>query len=97
MKNTKGISCTCNQYFVTGFAMVGGAPKQFNFETQYRDARAAKQAVAEQYGCSASQVLVNFELRKHKFVIESSYEDLVDCLDNAGIRFTEKAESEPEK
>ena len=97
VKNNKGISCTCNQYFVSGFAMVDGAPKAFEFEMQYRDARATKQAVAERFGCSASQVLVNFELRKHKFTINSSYEDLVYILNNAGVSFTEKTGTESEK
>ena len=77
MKNNKGISCQCNRYKVSGFAMVEGAPKQFEYEVQHRDARAAKQAIAEQFGCSASQVLVNFELRKHKFTINCEYYELV--------------------
>lgn len=97
VKNNKGISCQCNIYKVSGFAMVNGAPKQFEYEVQHRDARAAKQAVAEKFGCSSSQVLVNFELRKHKFTIDCEYGELVDILNNAGVIFTEKTDTESEK
>lgn len=97
MKNNKGISCVCNVYKVTGFAMVSGEAKAFEFETPYRDAKAAKQAVAEQYCCSASQVLVNFELRKHKFTINCSYCDIVGYLNEVGIEITEKTQEEAEK
>ena len=94
MKNNKGVSCVCNDYVVSGFAMVNGEAKEFEFNTQYRDARSAKKAVAEQYGCSTSQVLVNFELKKHKFTINCSYGDLVGYLSEVGITITEKTESD---
>lgn len=96
MKNTKGISCVCNQYLVTGFAMVDGAPKQFEFEVQNRDARAVKQAVAEQYGCSASQVLVSFQLKKRKFTVNCDYDTFMNAIGSFDIPITEKTESEPE-
>ncbi len=97
MKNTKGIVCTCNQYVVSGFAMVDNAPKAFEFNTQYRDARAAKQAVAKQYGCSASQVLVNFQLKKRKFTVNCSYDDFMNALGAYDISITEKTQEEAEK
>lgn len=97
MKNNRGIQCTCNEYKVNGFAMIDGEAKAFEFETPHRDARAAKQAVAEQYGCSVSQVLVNFQLRKHKFTIDCSYSDLVDLCGNFGVGITEKTDSNSEK
>lgn len=97
MKNSKGIQCTCNQYFVTGFAIVNGEPRKFSFETQYRDARAAKQAVADQYDCSASQVLVNFELKKRKFTVNCSYDDFTNALESYDISITEKTHEEAEK
>ena len=97
VKNNKGVSCTCNQYIVSGFAMVNGEPKKFEYEVQHRDARAAKQAVAEQYGCSASQVLVNFQLKKRKFTVNCSYDDFMNALRAYDIAITEKTETESEK
>ena len=97
MKNTKGISCTCNQYVVSGLAMVNGEPRKFEYEVDHRDARAAKQSVAEQYGCSASQVLVNFQLKKRKFIVNCSYDDFMNALGACNFSITEKTETESEK
>ena len=80
MKTTKGISCKVNSYNVTAIAIVDGEAKSFSFETDTRDARAAKKSVAEHAGVPASQVIVNFKLVKHTFTIDTDYENLVKVL-----------------
>lgn len=97
MKNNKGIQCTVNEYEVSGVALVDGNSHAFKYSMTERNARAAKAYVADQMGTSPSQVLVNFELKKHKFSIDCDYVELVDMLRERGISFTEKTESEAEK
>lgn len=80
MKTTKGIACKVNSYTVTAIAIVDGEPKSFSFETDTRDARAAKKYIAEQAGVPASQVIVSFKLVKHAFTIDADYEKLVNVL-----------------
>ena len=80
MKTTKGIACKVNSYTVTAIAIVNGEAKSFSFETDTRDARAAKKYIAEQAGVPASQVIVNFQLVKHAFTIDTDYENLVKVL-----------------
>lgn len=80
MRTTKGIACKVNSYDVTAIAIVDGEAKSFSFETDTRDARAAKKSVAETAGVSASQVIVNFKLVKHNFTIDTDYENLVKVL-----------------
>lgn len=80
MRTNKGISCKVNSYNVTAIAIVDGEAKSFSFETDTRDARAAKKSVAEAAGVPASQVIVNFKLVKHSFTIDTDYENLVKVL-----------------
>ena len=80
MRTTKGISCKVNSYTVTAIAIVDGDAKSFSFETETRDARAAKKYIAEHAGVPASQVIVNFKLVKHNFTIDTDYENLVKVL-----------------
>ena len=97
MKNNKGIQCVVNEYEVSGVALVDGSSHTFRYSMTERNAREAKVYVADQMGTSPSQVLVNFELKKHKFSIDCDYAELVDMLKERGINFTEKTESEAEK
>ena len=85
MRITNGISCKVNHYTVMATAIVDGEVKRYTFETDTRDARAAKKSVAETLGISASKVLVDFKLEKKNFVIETDYENLVKVLTDNGI------------
>ena len=80
MRTAKGISCKVNSYTVTAIAIVDGEAKSFSFETDTRDARAAKKYIAEHAGVPASQVIVEFKLVKHTFTIDTDYENLVQVL-----------------
>lgn len=80
MRTTKGITCKVNSYNVTAIAIVDGEAKSFSFETETRDARAAKKYIAEHAGVPASQVIVNFKLVKHNFRIDTDCENLVKVL-----------------
>lgn len=97
MKHSRGIQCVVNEYEVTGVALVAGESHQFKYSVTKRDAREVKAYVADQMGTSPSQVLVNFEMKKHKFSIDCDYEELMNVLREHGISFTEKTESEAEK
>lgn len=94
VKHNRGIQCVINEYVVSGVALVDGESHQFKYSVTKRDAREAKAYVADQMGTSPSQVLVNFEMKKHKFSIDCDYAELVDMLKEHGISFTEKAESD---
>ena len=85
MKNTKGIVCKVNNYHVTAIAVKDGAPVSIAFDAEARDARAAKKFAAEKLGVKASQVLVSFELEKREFIIDCSYDALMNALGDAGI------------
>jgi hypothetical protein len=96
MKNNRGIHCVVNEYEVSGVALVDGTSHPFKYSMTERNARAAKAYVANQMGTIPSQVLVNFELKKHKFSIDCDYEELVNMLRDNRISFTEKTESKAE-
>lgn len=85
MRITNGISCKVNSYHVTATALVNGEVKRYTFDTDKRDARAAKKSVADTLGIPASKVLVEFEPDKKKFVIETDYKNLVKVLTDNGI------------
>ena len=85
MRITNGISCKVNNYKVMATAIVDGEVKSYTFDTDTRDARAAKKAVAESLGIPTSKALVNFTLEKKAFTIETSYENLVKVLTDNGI------------
>lgn len=85
MRITNGISCKVNQYTVMATAIIDGDVKSYTFETDTRDARAAKKSVADTLGIPASKVLVDFKLEKKNFVIETDYENLVKVLTDNGI------------
>ena len=85
MKNTKGIACKVNNYHITAIAVKDGAPVSITFEAEARDARAAKKFAAEKLGVKASQVLVSFELEKREFIIDCSYDALMNALGAANI------------
>jgi hypothetical protein len=85
MRITNGISCKVNQYTVMATAIVDGEVKSYTFDTDTRDARAAKKSVADALGIPASKVLVDFKLEKKNFVIETDYENLVKVLTDNGI------------
>ena len=80
MRTTKGIACKVNSYTVNAVAIVDGSVKSFEFESATRDARAAKKYIAEHAGVPASQVIVEFKLVKHNFMIDTDYENLVKVL-----------------
>ena len=90
MKNTKGISCKVNNYHVTAIAVRDGAPVSITFDAEERDARAAKKFAAEKLGVKASQVLVSFELEKREFIINCSYDTLMDALGDENIGVSSK-------
>lgn len=90
MKNTKGIACKVNNYHITAIAVKDGAPVSITFEAEARDARAAKKFAAEKLGVKASQVLVSFELEKIEFIINCSYDALLDALGDANIGVSSK-------
>ena len=85
MRITNGISCKVNQYHVDAIAIVNGEPKRYTFDTNVRDARAAKKSVADAMHLPTSKVLVNFTLEKKSFTIETNYENLVKVLTDNGI------------
>ena len=85
MKNTKGIACKVNHYNITAIAVKDGAPVSITFEANERNAREAKKFAAEKFGVKASQVLVSFELEKREFIIDCSYDALMNALGAANI------------
>lgn len=85
MKNTKGIACKVNNYHITAIAVKDGAPVSITFDAEARDARTAKKFAAEKMGVKASQVLVSFELEKREFIIDCSYDELMNALGDANI------------
>lgn len=85
MKNTKGIACKSNHYTVMATAIVDGEVKSYTFDTDTRDARAAKKSVADALGIPTSKVLVDFKLEKRAFIINCSYDALMNVLDAANI------------
>lgn len=89
MKNNKGIKCTVNDYTVNGVFIKDGKPQAIEFHTAERNARAAKAAIADDCGVKASAVLVEFELNKHTFTIDASFEQLKAACDGAGINVVE--------
>lgn len=94
MKNTKGIACKVNNYNITAIAVKDGSPVSITFDAEARDARAAKKFAAEKLGVKASQVLVSFELEKREFIIDCSYDALMNALGAANIEVTFKDEEE---
>ena len=88
MRTTKGIACKVNSYTVHAAAIVDGQLKTYDFVTPTRDARAAKKAVAASTGVPTSKVLVEFELVKKSFTIETDYDNLVRVLTDNGISVT---------
>lgn len=90
MKNTKGIACKVNNYHITAIAVKDGAPVSITFDAEARDARKAKKFAAEKLGVKASQVLVSFELEKIEFIINCSYDALIDALGDANIGVSSK-------
>ena len=85
MKTTKGIACKVNSYTVHAAAIVDGQLRTYDFVTPTRDARAAKKSVADAISVPTSKVLVEFELVKKSFVIETDYDTLVNVLTDNGI------------
>lgn len=85
MKNTKGIACKVNNYHVTAIAVKDGAPVSITFDANERNARDAKKFAADKLGVKASQVLVSFELEKRAFIIDCSYDELMNALADANI------------
>lgn len=94
MKNTKGIACKVNHYHVTAIAVKDGAPVSITFDAEARDARAAKKFAAEALGVKASNVLVSFELEKREFIIDCSYDELMNALGAANIEVAFKVASD---
>ena len=92
MRTTKGIACKVNSYNVHAAAIVDGQLKTYDFVTPTRDARAVKKSVADSIGVPTSKVLVEFELVKKSFVIETDYDNLVKVLTNNGISVTVDSE-----
>lgn len=92
MRTTKGISCKVNSYIVHAAAIVDGTLKTYDFVTFTRDARAEKKSVADAFGVPTSKVLVEFELVKKSFTIETDYDNLVRVLTNNGISVTVDSE-----
>lgn len=93
MKTTKGIACKVNSYTVMATAIVDGEVKSYTFDTDTRDARAAKKSVADALGIPASKVLVDFKLEKKNFIIETDYENLVKVLTDNGITVSVDSEN----
>ena len=85
MRTTKGIACKVNSYNVHAAAIVAGLLRTYDFVTPTRDARAVKKSVADSIGVPTSKVLVEFELVKKSFVIETDYDNLVRVLTDNGI------------
>lgn len=99
MKNTKGIVCKVNNYHITAIAVKDGAPVSITFDAEARDARAAKKFAAEKLGVKASQVLVSFELEKREFIINCSYDALMNALGaaNIGVAFNDASDKDSEE
>ena len=99
MKNTKGIACKVNHYNITAIAVKDGAPVSITFESNERNAREAKKFAAEQLGVKASQVLVSFELEKREFIINCSYDALMNALGaaNIGVGFKDASDKDTEE
>ena len=93
MKTTKGIACKVNSYTVHAAAIVDGQLKTYNFVTQTRDARATKKSVSDAVGVPTSKVLVEFELVKKSFIIETDYDNLIKVLTDNGISVTVDSEN----
>lgn len=85
MSITNGISCKVNSYHVTATASVSGEVKRYTFDTDKRDAKAAKKSVADELGIPASKIIVDFKLEKKNFVINTDYDNLVKVLTDNGI------------
>jgi hypothetical protein len=85
MRITNGISCKVNTYHVTATASVSGEVKRYTFDTDKRDAKAAKKSVADELGIPASKIIVDFKLEKKNFVINTDYDNLVKVLTDNGI------------
>ena len=94
MKNIKGIVCKVNHYHVTAIAVKDGSPISITFDTEVRDARAAKKFAAEQMGVKASNVLISFELEKREFIINCGYDELMNALEAADIEVAFKDASD---
>ena len=94
MKNIKGIVCKVNHYHVTAIAVKDGSPVSITFDTEARDARAAKKFAADHMGVKASNVLVSFELEKRVFIIDCSYDALMTALGAADIEVAFKDASD---
>lgn len=85
MRITTGISCKVNHYTVMATALVDGEVRSYTFDTDARDARAAKKSVAAALNILPSKVLVDFKLEKKNFVINTDYDNLVKVLTDNGI------------
>ena len=85
MNTTKGIACKVNSYTVHAAAIFDGQLKTYDFVTPTRDARAAKKSVADAIGVPTSKVLVEFELVKKSFTIDTDYNNLVRVLNDNNI------------
>ena len=92
MRITNGISCKVNNYKVMATAIVDCEVKSYTFDTDTRDARAAKKSVADALGIPTSKVLVDFKLEKKNFVINTDYDNLVKVLTDNGITVTVDSE-----
>ena len=92
MRTTKGIACKVNSYAVHAAAIVDGQIKNYYFMTPTRDARSVKKSVADSVGVPTSKVLVEFELVKKSFTIETDYDNLVRVLTDNGISVTVDSE-----
>ena len=90
MRTINGITATSSYYTVTAVAVKDGKPVTTTFTVDHRDAKATKQAAAEELGVPASKVAVEFELCRHTLVIDCDYAKLTKALSSAGIEFAEK-------
>ena len=90
MRTTNGIVASSSYYTVTAVAVKDGKPVTTTFTAEHRDAKAAKQAAAEELGVPASKVAVDFELCRHTLVIDCDFNKLAEALTSAGIGFAEK-------
>lgn len=79
------IECKERHYHVTGVAFVDGEAQTLEYNTEERDARAEKKAIAAQFGVKAAQVAVNIVPSKSKFEIDCSFEQLMEALEEADI------------
>ena len=97
MKNTKGIACKVNHYHVTAIAVKDGVPVSITFDADERNARDAKKFAANELGVKASQVLVSFELEKREFIINCSYDTLMNALSDASIEVSDTSDKDSEE